>query len=126
MQMMCQQSWSYMDDDVCVCREYTLVGKSGGIRPRMCSKYTRVGKMYSAASCAQTCKTTAYSQLLVIILLTAGLARGPRSELSLILVNMVLFMYKSDLIVAFLVIVMLISRLSKYVKFMILPVALST
>ena len=65
-----------MDDDVSVCREYTLVGKSGEIRPRVCREYTRVGKLYSAANSIQTCQTTAHSQLLAIILLTAGLSRG--------------------------------------------------
>jgi hypothetical protein len=101
----CQKSQSYMDDDVC--REYTRVSKIGKLsRECECASALESVKMYSVASCIQTCQTTAYSQLLVIILLTAGLARGLEVNLSPILVNLVLFMYKSDLIVDYLVIVM--------------------
>ena len=82
-----------MDDDVC--RECIRVGKNGGIRCEcQCASTLKSVKLYSAANSAQTCQTTAYSQLVAIILLTAGLARGPRSELSPILGKIVLFMYK--------------------------------
>ena len=120
----CQKSRSYMDDDMSVCRKYTLVGKSEGIRPHVCREYTEVGKMYSAANSAQTCQTTAYSQLVAIILLTAGLARGPRSELSPIFSDNSTIYVHSDPIVVFSN-SYVSSRLVKNV-YMILPVALAT
>ena len=80
----CQKSWSYMDDDVCVCCEYTRVGKSA---TRVCRKYTQVGKN---VQCGQLCSAmpnltvfavTAHLQL--IILLTADPSRGPEVNYAL-------------------------------------------
>ena len=65
-----------MDDDVC--RECTRVGKM--CRECECASALESVKMYSVASCMQACQTTAYSQLVVIILLTVDPSRGPRSE----------------------------------------------
>ena len=51
----CQQSWrdgSYMDDDVCVCCEYTRVGKNGG-KTGGCECTSTLGSviLYSVDSC---------------------------------------------------------------------------
>ena len=80
-----------MDDDLTTCCD----GKNVGVRHEcQCAGALKSAKMYSVASCSQTCQTTAYSLQLLIILLTADLSRGPRSELCLILVKIVIFMYK--------------------------------
>ena len=74
-----------MDDDVC---RDILVGENVGVRHLcQCAEALKLGKMYSVCSCAQPCQTAAFSLLQLIILLTADLSRGPRSELCLILVN---------------------------------------
>ena len=87
-----------MDDDVC--RECTRVGKIGKLgRECECASALESVKMYSVASCMQACQTTAYSQLWFIILLTAGLARGPRSELSYYFSDNSTIYVHSDLIV---------------------------
>ena len=80
-----------------VCRKYTLVGKSEGIRPHVCREYTEVSKMYSAANSAQTCQTAAFSLQLLIILLTADLSRGQEVNSSPILVNSSIIFVQSDL-----------------------------
>ena len=120
----CQKSRSYMDDDLSICRECIRVGKSGEIRQRAHRECTLVGKMYSVANCTQTCQTTAYSQLLVIILLTAGLARGLEVNLSSYFSENSTIYVHSDLIVVFSN-GYVSSRLVKNV-YIILPVALST
>ena len=81
-----------MDDDLSICRD----GKNVGVRHEcQCAGALKSVKMYSVASCMQPCQTTAYSLQLLIILLTADLSRGPRSELKPILVNIVvIFMCK--------------------------------
>ena len=85
-----------MDDDMSICRD----GKNVGVRHEcQCASALKLVKMYSVASCMQACQTTAYSQLWLIILLTVGLSRGPRSELCLILVNLSNIYVQSDLIV---------------------------
>ena len=95
----CQKSRSYMDDDLTICRKYTLVGKSEGIRPHVCREYTEVGKMYSAANSAQTCQTTAFSQLLDHYTIDCRPSKRSRSELSPILVNSSIIYVHSDLLV---------------------------
>ena len=83
-----------MDDDVC---RDILVGENGGVRHVcQCPDALELGKMYSVASCAQPCQTTAFSLLQLIILLTAGPTRGQEVNYALILVIVVIFMYKSD------------------------------
>jgi hypothetical protein len=77
----CQKSRSYgrlsMDDDGCTDAASTLGSVKVRRLDRVCAVSTLESvKMYSVANCAQTCQTTAYSQLLAIILLTAGLSRG--------------------------------------------------
>ena len=84
-----------MDDDVCVCREYTRLGKNGGKTGGCaCTSTLESVNVYRVASCMQPCQTTAFSLLQLIILLTVDLSRGPGSELKPILVIVVIFMYK--------------------------------
>ena len=114
-----------MDDNVC--REYTRVGKFGRLG-RVCRECECASTLESVKvrSRVQTCQTRANSQLLVIILLTAGLARGLEVNLNSYFSDNSTIYVHSDLIVDYLVIIMLNFQTSKYVKFMILPVALST
>ena len=109
----CQKNRRYVDDDLPSCRDI-LVGRNGEVRHAcQCLSWENV-------QCVQLCPAmpnhsifavTAHLQL--IILLTAGPSRGQEVNYAPILVNILLFMYKSDPIVALLVIVMFLSRLAK-------------
>ena len=89
-----------MDDDLPVCRDI-LVNRGATIFPPMSRESTQVGEN---VQCVQLCTAmpnhsgfavTAHLEL--IILLTADLSRGPRSEHKPILVNSSIIYVQSDL-----------------------------
>ena len=89
-----------MDDDLYVCRDI-LVDRGATICPHISREGTQVGEN---VQCVQLCPAmpnhsvfAVTADLQLIILLTVDPSRGLRSELSLILVKLVLFMCNSDL-----------------------------
>ena len=95
----CQQNEnrSYMDDDLPSCRN-NLVGRNGEVRHVcQCPSWPKCTEWPAVCSHAKPQRTLANLQLQLIILLTVGLSRGPRSELCLILVIIVPFYVQSDL-----------------------------
>ena len=116
----CQQNRSNMDDDLTLCR-----GKNVGVRHVcQCLSWEKCTVWPDACSHAKSQRTSANPQLKAHYTINCRPIKRSRSELSPVLVIIVLFMYKSDHIVAFSN-SYVSSRLVKNV-YMILPVAQAT
>ena len=97
----CQKSRSYgrlsMDDDVCADAASTLGSVKERRLDRVCAVSTLESvKMYSVASCIQTCQPTVYSQLLAHYTIDCRPIKRSRSELSLYFSESSTFYVQSD------------------------------